>query len=155
MGALTLLVSSLITGTMGPWLPYQMFTAGWVGLSAPLCRPTVWLFNGQGTWLEVVVLAFFGGFWGLMYGVMMNIWFWPYAIGPANQYWEPGVSLVEILQRYALFYLTTSFWWDTIRSIGNIAFILALGLPTLRIVRRFHQRFAFHYQPLAAQGSEL
>ena len=34
LGAMTLLVSGLITAGVGPWLPYQMFTAGWVGLSA-------------------------------------------------------------------------------------------------------------------------
>ncbi|HRA68826.1 MAG TPA: hypothetical protein PL187_22555, partial [Caldilinea sp.] len=33
LGALTLLVSGLVTGAVGPWLPYQMFTAGWIGLS--------------------------------------------------------------------------------------------------------------------------
>jgi energy-coupling factor transport system substrate-specific component len=154
MGALTLLVSSLITGTMGPWLPYQMFTAGWIGLSAPVCRPTVWLFNGEGKWIEVVVLALFGGFWGLMYGGITNIWFWPFATGPAGQYWEPGISPVEILQRYALFYLTTSLWWDAVRSFGNVALTLVLGLSTLRVLRRFQQRFTFEYQPVAAQGSE-
>ena len=41
LGALTLLVSALVTGGVGPWLPDQMCTAGWVGLSAPLCRPVV------------------------------------------------------------------------------------------------------------------
>ena len=34
MGAFTMLVSGLITGGVGPWLPYQMFAAGWVGLTA-------------------------------------------------------------------------------------------------------------------------
>ena len=34
MGAFTLLVSGLITGGVGPWLPYQMFASGWVGMSA-------------------------------------------------------------------------------------------------------------------------
>ena len=34
MGAFTLLVSRLITGGVGPWLPYQMFAAGWIGLTA-------------------------------------------------------------------------------------------------------------------------
>ena len=28
LGALTLLVSALITGGVGPWLPYQMLVAG-------------------------------------------------------------------------------------------------------------------------------
>src|SRR5512137_1108970 len=41
MGALTLLVSALVTGGVGPWLPAQMFTAGWVGLSTVILRPIV------------------------------------------------------------------------------------------------------------------
>ena len=148
MGALTLLVSSLITGLMGPWLPYQMFTAGWVGLTAPLCRPAVWMLNGEGKWREVLVLALFGGFWGLVFGVIMNIWFWPFATGPAGQYWEPGISLSETLQRYALFYVVTSLVWDVARSAGNVALTLILGLPTLAALRRFQSRFTFEYRPL-------
>lgn len=148
MGALTLFVSALITGTVGPWLPFQIFTAGWVGMSAPMCRPTVWLLNGEGKWFEVTVLAIFGAFWGLLYGIIMNIWFWPFATGPASQYWEPGITLIETLERYAVFYLATSLIWDLMRSIGNIVFILAFGLPTLRALRRFHNRFTFNYQPV-------
>ena len=34
MGALSLLASAFVTGGVGPWLPYQMFTAGWMGMSA-------------------------------------------------------------------------------------------------------------------------
>lgn len=147
MGALTMFVSALITGGIGPWLPYQMFTAGWVGLSAPLCRPSVWLLQGEGRWGEVVVLAAFGGLWGLLYGGIMNIWFWPFATGPVEQYWTPGLPVLETLQRYAVFYLATSLWWDAMRSAGNVALILVIGLPTLRALRRFRQRFAFDYLP--------
>jgi energy-coupling factor transport system substrate-specific component len=150
MGALTLIVSSLITGLMGPWLPYQMFTAGWVGLTAPLCRPTVWMLNGEGKYREVVVLALFGGLWGLVFGAVMNIWFWPFATGPAGQYWEPGISLLQIVQRYAAFYVATSLVWDVARAVGNVALTLALGLSTLRALRRFQARFTFEYQPDAA-----
>ncbi len=148
MGALTLLVSALITGGVGPWLPYQMFTAGWVGITAPLCRPSVWLVGGEGKWSEVVVLAAFGGLWGLLYGGIMNIWFWPFATGSVHQYWMPGLSLVDTLQRYAVFYVATSLWWDALRSIGNVVLTLAIGLPTIRVLRRFWLRFAFDYQPL-------
>ncbi len=148
MGALTLLVSAMITGGAGPWLPFQMFTAGWVGLSAPLCRPTVWLLQGEGRRREVLVLAAFGGLWGLIYGAIMNIWFWPYASGPVEQYWAPGVALVETLKRYALFYVTTSLVWDALRSTGNVLLMLAAGLPTLRALRRFKRRFAFDYRPV-------
>jgi len=147
LGALTLLVSGLITGTVGPWLPYQMFTAGWVGMTAPLCKPTIWLLNGEGRRAEVWVLAAFGGLWGIVYGVVMNIWFWPFATGPAAQYWQPGIGLVEILSRYAAFYVATSLAWDAMRAIGNVALILAIGLPTLRALRRFYRRFAFEITP--------
>ena len=34
MGAMTMFVSGLITGGIGPWLPGQMITAGWVGQTA-------------------------------------------------------------------------------------------------------------------------
>ncbi|MEW5959220.1 MAG: ECF transporter S component [Chloroflexota bacterium] len=153
MGALTLLVSALMSGGVGPWLPYQMFTAGWVGLSAPLCRPTVWLLGGEGRQREVLILAAFGGLWGLLYGAIMNIWFWPYAAGPVEQYWEPGLALVDTLQRYAVFYLATSLLWDTLRSTGNVLYMVAVGLPTLRALRRFRQRFAFDYHdPSPASG---
>jgi energy-coupling factor transport system substrate-specific component len=150
MGALTLLVSALVTGGVGPWLPYQMFTAGWTGMSAPLCRPTVWLLAGEGKQREVLVLAAFGGLWGLAYGAIMNVWFWPYSSGPVEQYWEPGTALVETLKRYAAFYVTTSLAWDSLRACGNIVLILAAGLPTLAALRRFRRRFAFSYQPMDA-----
>jgi energy-coupling factor transport system substrate-specific component len=36
LGALSLLVSALIGGGVGPWLPYQMFATAWVGLLSGL-----------------------------------------------------------------------------------------------------------------------
>jgi energy-coupling factor transport system substrate-specific component len=149
MGALTMLVSSLTTGQVGPWLPYQMFTAGWVGMSAPLCRPSVWLLQGEGRWREVIILALFSGFWGLAYGAVMNIWFWPFATGPGDQYWTPGMNVLEIIQRYGLFYLATSFVWDLARSIGNVILTLTLGIPILRALRRFQARFTYQYRPVS------
>jgi len=77
----------------------------------------------------------------------MNIWFWPFTTGPADQYWQPGLSVLEILERYAVFYLATSLFWDAMRSVGNILFTVAFGLPTLRALRRFRKRFTFSYQP--------
>jgi energy-coupling factor transport system substrate-specific component len=153
MGALTLLVSALITGGLGPWLPYQMFTAGWMGLSAPLCRPLVSWMEGQDRRLELIVLALFAGLWGLLYGVIMNVWFWPFAIGPTEQYWQPGIGLGETLGRYAAFYLATSLVWDVVRALSNGLLMLAFGAPTLRALRRFKRRFAFTYHPEASACS--
>jgi energy-coupling factor transport system substrate-specific component len=152
MGALTLFVSALITGGVGPWLPYQMFTAGWMGLSAPLCRPAVRVLRGEGTWREVTVLALFAGVWGLVYGAIMNLWFWPYAVGPQEQHWQPGMHWTDGVMRYAAFYLATSLAWDAMRLAGNMLLMFAFALPTLRVLRRFQQRFTFTYRPMEQVG---
>ncbi|MEA3336501.1 MAG: ECF transporter S component [Chloroflexota bacterium] len=149
MGSLTILVSALITGGVGPWLPGQIFAAGWVGLTAPLMRPVVRVVGGQpGSWREVVALAVFGGLWGLLFGLIMNLWFWPFMAGPADQYYQAGLDLSSTIQRYLTFYLTTSLIWDLLRLAGNALLILVFGAATLRALRRFQLRFDFDYQPI-------
>lgn len=151
MGAFTLLVSGLVTGGVGPWLPYQMFTAGWAGLTAGWVsggmERLVRIAGGGGAQrslrLDVIVLCGFGFFWGLLYGAIMNIWFWPFAVGPATQTWSPGIGLGETLARYATFYAVTSLTWDLARAAGNVALILLLGAPVVRALDRFRQRFYF------------
>ncbi len=145
LGALTLLVSALITGGVGPWLPYQMLTAGWVGLSAPLLRPLARGLRLEGHRAEVALLAIFGLAWGLLYGVLMNLSSWTFLTNMGVQ----GTTFGETVQRYAVFYVTTSLWWDLARGLGNVVLIVALGTPTLRALRRFYQRFTFIYQPQA------
>jgi energy-coupling factor transport system substrate-specific component len=132
LGTLSLFVSALITGGVGPWLPYQMFALGWTGLSAG------WLPNLR-RWprAEIALLALFGAVWGLIFGAVMNLWFWPYIASPTE-----GGGL-PVLHRYATFYFTTSFWWDLGRAGGNAVLILLFGAPLLRLLRRFQQRFHF------------
>jgi energy-coupling factor transport system substrate-specific component len=151
MGAFTLLVSGLITGAVGPWLPYQMFSAGWAGLTAG------WISGAMGHLgrlvghsgqrrslrLDVAVLCVFGFAWGLLYGAILNVWFWPFAMGPAEQSYAQGLSLGEALARYATFYLVTSLTWDLARAVGNVALILLLGAPVVGALARFRRRFHF------------
>jgi energy-coupling factor transport system substrate-specific component len=155
MGALTLLVSALITGAVGPWLPYQMLTAGWVGMSATLCRPVLRALGGVSQRFETIILASFAGLWGVLFGIIMNVWFWPFAIGPADQYWEPGIGLLETVQRYIAFYLATSLAWDVLRAAGNVLLMLVFGAAALHALRRFQRRFAFSYRRVPAPLGEL
>ena len=155
MGAFTLLVSGLITGGVGPWLPYQMFASGWVGMSAGWLgqisnlqshspRPA----SGTGDWrLEIVVLSVFGFAWGLLYGAIINVYFWPFAAGPVEQTWAPGIGPGETLARYAAFYVATSLGWDLMRAAGNVALILLLGVPMVHTLARFQRRFHFEVHP--------
>ncbi len=140
LGALSLLVSALLGAGVGPWLPFQMFATGWVGMTS------AWLPKMR-RWprLEVGVLATWGVLWGLLFGAIMNIWFWPYVYQPqiSGSYWQPGLGLLESLKRYAVFYATTSLWWDLGRAGGNFLLILLFGIPVLRVLRRFGRRFRF------------
>ena len=149
MGTFTLLASALVTGGMGPWLPYQMFTAGWAGMGAgwlgKILTPrgrTHERSREFGPW-DLGLLAVFGFVWGVLYGAIMNIYFWPFAMGPSEQTWSPGIGLGATLSRYAVFYLATSLAWDLARAIGNAALILLLGTPTVRALIRFRRRFNF------------
>jgi len=152
MGTFTLLASGLVTGGVGPWLPYQMFTAGWAGLSAGwLGSITEWTderlarsrFASRARHLNVPILCVFGFVWGLLYGAIMNVYFWPFAVGPAEQTWTPGIGLGKTLARYGAFYAVTSLAWDLARAGGNVALILALGRPMIKALERFQRRFHF------------
>ncbi|MGD2143456.1 MAG: ECF transporter S component [Anaerolineae bacterium] len=160
MGTFTLLASALVTGGVGPWLPYQMFSAGWAGLSSSWLRLLPGLRRSganraaggrgpQDVQLEVVVLCVFGFCWGLLYGAIMNIYFWPFAVGPAGQSWAPGIGMRETLSRYGAFYVVTSLAWDLTRAAGNVALLLVLGQPMIRALERFRRRFHFEVRSYA------
>jgi len=137
---------------VGPWLPSQMFTAGWVGMSAPLIRIFIRPAK-RGTMFEIILLAAFSAIWGILYGAIMNLWTWPFMTGPAQLYWSPEAGTLAAFQRYLAYYLVTSLVWDLAGAIGNIALMLFFGSPTLRTLRRFQNRFTFHYQlPDSAQN---
>jgi energy-coupling factor transport system substrate-specific component len=152
MGALTLLVSAFATGGVGPWLPSQTFAAGWVGMSAGLLALPVRYLKLGGK-VELGILVVFGSMWGILFGIIMNLWSWPFLIGPADQYWAPGTGLMDTIQRYGTFYLVTSLIWDLGRSVGNALMLILFGIPTIRLLLRFKKRFLFHYQPELAGGT--
>jgi energy-coupling factor transport system substrate-specific component len=146
VGALSMLISGVITSGVGPWLPFQMFATGWLGMASG------WLprLPGRGRG-EVLLLAGWGTLTSFIFGLVMNLWFWPYlmlpagpgAAGETSATWHPGLGFLETLVRYGIFYVTTSLWWDAGRAIGNLILLLLVGAPVLRLLRRYRQRFQF------------
>ena len=136
LGALTLFAGGLITGGVGPWLPFQMFAAGWVGLFAGML-PQV---RGRA---EVAMLAAYGMVAGLFYGMLLNLWFWPFASYAPELSYVPGDPVTENLHRYLVFWATTSLGWDIPRGILTAAAILLAGRPVLAALRRTARRAHF------------
>ena len=145
MGAGALFVSSFVVGGFGPWLPFQIFAAGWVGMTAG------WLGLALQRWLrgrrrlELVTLAVFAGAWGFLFGAITNLWFWPYVAQGETISWRPGLSLGETLQHYWAFYILTSAGWDSLRAVANVALVLVAGRATLDLLVRFRDRFQVRF----------
>ena len=78
LGALAFFASALITGGVGPWLPFQMIVAAWVGFGAG-CLPPMRGFA------ERLLLAGYGVVSALAYGLLINFWFWPF-VGATTRY---------------------------------------------------------------------
>ena len=140
LATLAMLTSALLTGGVGPWLPFQMFASGWCGmLSGWLPRLSV----SQAKWL----LALWGAIAGFLYGAIINLWFWPF-LQPTDPslHWQPGLAIQQTFLRYVAFYLATSSWWDIGRALGNAVLLLVLAEPVLRLLERFQKRFRFEVE---------
>lgn len=142
LGALSFFLSAVVTGGIGPWLPFQMFASAWMGASAGLLGPLA-RGVGLGHRGEMTAVVVFGIAWGFLFGAITNLWAWPFlAAGPDIAY-EPGAGPAETLRRYWNYYLLTSLGWDLLRSACNAVVLAMLGGPLLRALVRFRERFTF------------
>jgi energy-coupling factor transport system substrate-specific component len=137
LGSTTLFTSALLTGGVGPWLPFQMLAASWVGLGAGLLPPVRGL-------AEIGMLMIYGAISALAFGLLMNLWFWPFVLAddPALSY-VAGGPLGENLHRLLLFSLATSMGWDVGRAITNVVLIGLVGPAVLATLRRAARRASF------------
>ena len=138
MGTLTLLLSAAITAGVGPWLPFQMLCAGWIGVGSG------WLPHPGTARSELAAATAFGALAGFGYGALMNLYSWPFMAPGASTgtglYWSPTLSLTESIERYLTFYLATSFFHDATRAAATALLIVIAGAPVLRILERFRAR---------------
>jgi energy-coupling factor transport system substrate-specific component len=139
-GCTTLLASALLTGGVGPWLPFQMLGAAWVGAGAGL------LPRARGR-AEIALLVLYGVVAAYVYGLLMNLSGWPFALGvevpghSGSLSFVPGDSLLDNLNRFAVYTLLTSTGsFDTGRAITNAIAIVTLGPAVLVTLRRAQRR---------------
>ena len=137
-GASTLLVSALVTAGVGPWLPYEMLAAGWVGAAAGLA--------GAGrrgrvpTRADLVALATVGVITGFLYGAVMDIWDWTFFRGAVDLGYVAGLDAGTTAARFGHFYLVTSLAYDSFRAAGNAVLVLLLGGPFVSALVRLRRR---------------
>lgn len=138
LGSTTLFTSALLTGGVGPWLPFQMIAASWVGLGAGLLPRRL---RGR---REVVVVAMYAAVAGLGYGLAMNMSWWPFQLGAGTSVsFVAGDPPLTNLHRFLLYSVSTSLGWDVGRAITTAVGVGLIGRPVLAILRRAATRAAF------------
>ncbi|MBO9578405.1 MAG: ECF transporter S component [Microbacteriaceae bacterium] len=132
LGVCVIAVSSAVTGGFGPWTPFQMFACAWVAAGAGLL-PAIRSRTG-----ELVLLAAYGAVASIGYGLVSNLWFWPFAVGfEASIAYDPAASAGENLASFWLYSLATStLTWDVVRAFTTVLGVSLLGRPVLAALRR-------------------
>ena len=142
VGVLAIAVSSLVWGGFGPWTAYQMVALGWVGIGAGII-PTTWgRMSTKSHRAETLMLAAYGFVVSYLFGLLMNLWFWPIAVGPDTSLsLDSSQTLAENVSSIFLYSLATStLSWDTVRALTTVVTLLLVGGPTLRAIRRVYDR---------------
>jgi hypothetical protein len=131
LGMLVIALSSVLWGGIGPWTPFQIFACGWVAAGAALLPPVR-------ARLEVPMLVGYGILASYGFGLIMNLWFWPFAVGSGTGIsYEPGAPLGQNLASFGLYTLVTStLTWDTVRAITTAVGLLVIGPAALGALRR-------------------
>ncbi|UFU07711.1 ECF transporter S component [Ruania halotolerans] len=147
LGGTTLFASALLTGGVGPWLPYQMLGAAWVGLGAGLLPHRIgWgraqvRVRGVG---ELVLLATYGALASVLFGIAMNLSFWPFLLGAATEIsFIPGAAVTENLHRFLTYSVVTSLPWDLTRAVTTVLGVAVAGHAVLVTLRRAARRAVF------------
>lgn len=141
LGCTSLFASALMTAGVGPWLPYQMMCAAWVGMGAGLLPRRV---TGRA---EIALLAAYGVLAAYAFGLLMNLSGWPFLLGvevvghEGSLAYVAGAPVLENLHTFVVYTLLTSTGsWDTMRAITNMVAVVVLGPAVLATLRRASRR---------------
>ena len=90
------------------------------------------------------MLAGYAAVSAVLYGTLLNLWFWPFGAGTSTGFsFSPGAGALVNLHRFVLFDLTTSLGFDISRAVTNAVLVLLLGRPVMAALRRASRRAAF------------
>ncbi len=143
LGSVTMFASALLTGGVGPWMPFQMLAMGWFTMGAGLL-PGAERLRGRA---ELLMISAYGFLAAFAYGTVMNLAGWPFMGELAsNIAFAPDAPLATNLARFVTYCLATSLGWDLGRAVLTVVLTLTLGATVLKALRRATRRAAFESQ---------
>ena len=136
LGSASLLVSALLVGGIGPWLPFQMMAAGLVGIGAGV------LPKFKKPWAAVTTMILYAVIAAFAYGALMTMWNWPFLAGTGGALsYEAGAPLVDNLTRFIQYELVTGgVLWDAGRAVTTSVLIGLSGKVLLATLSRVASR---------------
>ncbi len=150
LGSIGMFSSALVTGGVGPWLPFQMIGAAWIGLGAGLLPRA----SGR---REIGLLAAYSAVVCVAYGFLLNLWFWPFLTAdegfPPELSYVPGAPLTTNLAHWLRFDVATSLGFDLPRAVLTVVLVLVAGRAVLVALRRASRRAAFETPVVFAPNS--
>jgi energy-coupling factor transport system substrate-specific component len=131
LGTLSMALSALLTGGIGPWLSYQIFAAALIGWGTIIIPAKL-----RGA-KEVIALIFYGILAAGFFGIAMDLQFWPWTLGPGTELsYLPGAPLVENLDRFFTYHFISALAWDIPRAILTTILLSIATRPMLTALRR-------------------
>ena len=142
LGAISMVLSAFLTGGLGPWVAYQAFAAGWIGLGVGLIP------RALRRRTELLALALYGVLAAEFFGIAMDLQFWPWALGTESQLsYQAGAPFAENFSRFITYHFVSAMAWDLPRAIFTATLITLTGAPILHTLRRAYTKAAF-YSPI-------
>ena len=138
LGVLGMLTSALFTGGIGPWLTYQLFAAGVIGLIAGSLGKKL---RGNRELLLLISISVVSAF---SYGLLMDLQFWPWALASDTQLsFIAGGEIATNLHRFITFHFLSSMAWDIPRAVLTSVLVFSTGPAVLAALRRTKKKAAF------------
>jgi len=136
LGAASLLVSALLAGGIGPWLPFQMMAAGLVGIGAAALPHFKSHSARMLALIPYAVVAAFG------YGALMTMWNWPFLAGSGGSLsYVAGAGVLENLTRFLQYELVTGgLLWDLGRAVTTCVLLALTAKALLATLERVASR---------------
>ena len=123
LGSASLLTSGVLSGGVGPWLPFQMMAAGLIGIGAGMLPRTR---RERPVLIGYAIVASF------VYGGLMTLWNWPVLAGTDTVLsYAPGEGFASNVQRFISYeFFTGGLLWDAGRAITT-SILIWLTAPAL------------------------
>lgn len=138
LGALSMSLSALLTGGVGPWLAYQVAAAALIGWGVGIIPKNLRRKS------EITALCIYGVLSAEFFGIAMDLQFWPWSLGQGTQLsYIAGAPLSTNFQNFISYHFLSSLAWDIPRAILTATLIAIAGAPVLNALRRARAKAAF------------